>query len=180
MPSSDARQIKPVLDALTGLRPRRVIDVGAGRGKYGLLVREYLTWVERIDALEVVSAYRLGQPMAGEARWATELDLIYDDVYGVAAQRFDRWEEYDAALIIDVIEHLPKHQGAKLVSTVQAAGCAAVICTPRTFFQNPEADTVPSERHRSLWSARDFETWGSRDLSTDLGVIVTIPPNRRR
>lgn len=174
MPSSDAGQIQPVLEAAYELRPHRVIDAGAGRGKYGLLVREYLPMVERIDAIEVWAPYVRGEggfPLLG---------LVYDDVYRQAVQTFYNWGAYDLCLLIDVIEHLPRHQGVRLLDKVTAAGCAVIVATPRNWFQNPEADAVPSERHRSHWRPGDFAEWGAVDRSTDRGVIVRLPPRRSR
>lgn len=170
MPSSDARSIQPVLDAAWESRPASVIDAGAGRGKYGLLLREYLSTVRVVDAIEVWPDYVSG------AGGHVPLANIYDTVHTCPIQQFAAWSHYDLALIIDVLEHLPHHQGVRLIDKITEAGCGAVICTPRSFFQNPEWHDVPSEKHRSLWRPTDFDPWGALDRSTDRAVIVRIPP----
>ncbi len=42
MPTSHLYQISDILEIISLIRPRSVLDVGVGFGKYGLLAREYL------------------------------------------------------------------------------------------------------------------------------------------
>lgn len=173
MPSSDARAIYPVLSLAEKVKPRTVIDAGAGRGKYGLLVREYLPTVETVDAIEVYEPYVSGWNDDREQAF-TPLHYIYDDVMVGPFQTFGGWRRYDLALFIDVLEHLPRRQGEELISRVASSGAAAIYCTPRAFFQNPEADRIPSEKHRSLWTESDFPSASIH--SGDERAVITLVP----
>jgi hypothetical protein len=42
MPTSHPSQLNEILEVVLKTRPRSVIDVGVGFGKYGVLCREYL------------------------------------------------------------------------------------------------------------------------------------------
>src|SRR4051794_36750719 len=93
--------------------PQTILDVGIGRGKYGLLCREYLTYwdrpgrrpIERIDGIE--------PHVAG----VNELQKnIYDEIYPGDARTIVPSladDAYDLALCIDMIEHLDKNDGAQ-------------------------------------------------------------------
>jgi len=49
MPTSDLYNITPILTIISNLKPKKILDVGCGFGKYGLLMREYLeVWQERL------------------------------------------------------------------------------------------------------------------------------------
>jgi len=83
MPTSAPHNISRVLDIVLSLRPRSVLDIGVGTGKYGFLLREYLdmwvygdgsTWpprrVARIDGIEGCEKY------IGEVQRS-----VYDHIY---------------------------------------------------------------------------------------------------
>ena len=81
MPTSDPTGILPVIHDVMELRPTRILDVGMGMGKWGLLFREYLEgwghhryskvqWELTIDGIEIYQPYI--QP------WHYD---IYDGIY---------------------------------------------------------------------------------------------------
>jgi hypothetical protein len=60
MPTSDPRQLGPIVQELVRLAPASVLDVGAGYGKYGPLIREYVDdcqWRVQVDAIEGFADY---------------------------------------------------------------------------------------------------------------------------
>lgn len=134
-------------------RPITVLDVGIGRGKYGLLLREYLgPALARITGLEAELRY------VEEAPWVDEL---YDDVvFGdIADPRILGWavaQSFDVVLMVDVLEHLTEADGTAVLRAF-APSTAIVVATPAVFFQNPEADDYPTETHRSIWDAPALE-----------------------
>ncbi len=62
MPTSNPYQINEILEAINITRPRSILDIRVGFGKYGVLAREYLElydgrekygdWKRRIDGIE--------------------------------------------------------------------------------------------------------------------------------
>src|SRR4051812_2018990 len=122
MPISDYRNIPAVLKAFVNCRPVaenkdwpiRVLDVGCGFGKYGVIFRESQdlmfqryeksTWQSRIDAVEIWH------------RWLTPLHYyIYDNIFVEDfAYTVDRYANYDVVFIGDMIEHLTKEEGRRV------------------------------------------------------------------
>jgi len=146
--TSEHWQIPHVLDVVIRERPARVLDVGAGFGKYGALVREY-GGVVRVDAVDAV------QP---------ELD-VYDTVTVGDVREVD-WEPglYDMALLLDVIEHVDKAEGHALLASLARSAGLVLVATPLGFRrqENPE---LPYETHRSGWWPWDFSGYTVHQLS---------------
>ena len=132
-----------MLDVVGRERPRTVLDVGAGHGKYGFLVREYAD-PERVDAIDV-----------REPRFKT-----YDHVYLGDLARLDEVlpgdaPRYDLALFLDVIEHFDKAAGARLLDQLTHHAAKVLVTTPWGF-RPQEVPGMPHETHRSGWHPWDF------------------------
>jgi hypothetical protein len=144
-----------------------VLDVGPGRGKYGLILREYLAAPVRIDAVEL------------EPRYCTErLRAIYDSVLVNDARYLHRefLDRYDLVVMVDVIEHFTLEEGQALLGRVSGA---VIITTPTVYFQNPEAEEGwPTEEHKSLWRLADFPASRVRcaELLPEEGLLVCLYP----
>ncbi len=169
MPSSYVDAVAPIVHALVALAPRRVVDVGPGWGKYGLLVREYLGVVA--DAIEV-------EP----GRLPTQ-DALYGTVHVGDVRRFTPafWREqgWDLALLVDVIEHMPKADGHALLARLHDAGTAVLISTPKVFFSQHDPRN-PYEEHVSHWTWQDLVGRYAimRDASTPDSLIYVVGPGR--
>lgn len=124
-----------------------VLDVGPGRGKFGLLLREYLDRPLHINAVELEQSYVTDR-----------LRCLYESVSVGDVTRIARHglAIYDLVLMVDVLEHLTHDDGEQLLARIPGD---VVICTPVDFFQNPE--TVPSEVHRSVWTTAELEAVGA-------------------
>lgn len=156
MPTSDPHNINPVLSVLLNLQPGRILDVGCGFGKYGVLLREYLdVWHERIDraswqvelvGIEAFERYR--NPIH---------DYVYNAVhYGEAQAVLPGLGQFDAVLIADVIEHLEKPQAVELVRLCFEHSPVTVVSTPREFYAQQDFAGNPYEIHRCHWTLSDF------------------------
>src|SRR5476649_1888122 len=136
MASSQWRQVSTIVDWVLLLEPSRVLDVGTGFGKYGLLCREYLDvfqgrlrpleWTARIDGIESfadcitpVHRYVYNRIDNGEA-----LTVLKD----LAA------ESYDLALVVDVLEHLNQQDGSQLLRECRRVAAYTLVSTPKRFF----------------------------------------------
>jgi SAM-dependent methyltransferase len=144
MPTSEHWQIPKVVDVIASVRPRRVLDVGAGYGKYGLLAREY-GGAERVDAVD-----------ASPPRFP-----VYDHVYVGDIRRLDKvlpagGERYDLALLIDVIEHLEKDEGWQVLDDLMRRAKQVLVTTPFGF-RPQEIPGMPYETHRSGWYPWEFD-----------------------
>ena len=111
--------------------PQRVLDVGPGYGKYGVLLREYLDPTPVIDAVEAWLPYIHDHGLEGiyrEVMWCRAEDIHDDDL-----------ATYDLVMMGDVIEHMEK-DGRKF---------DAIILDP-----------PPTEAHVSHWTLDDFQSTG--------------------
>lgn len=143
MPTSEHWQIPHVLDCLAAERPASVLDVGAGYGKYGCLAREY-AGSRRVDALDV------------QAPHLPCYDHIYlGDVRALDSILPEDAPHYDLALLVDVIEHLEKPEGYRLLERLLARARRVLLTTPLGF-RRQEVPGQPFETHRSGWYPWDF------------------------
>jgi 2-polyprenyl-3-methyl-5-hydroxy-6-metoxy-1,4-benzoquinol methylase len=148
-------------EAVIGKASFSALDVGPGHGKYGLLMREYLHGLDRLDAVEAESRYIT--PVLWE---------VYDRVMLADVRELDAFD-YDVVLMADVIEHLEKQDGRELLERIT---CPVVITTPSVWFQNPEADQGwPTERHRSIWGPQDFNRMTKVQMLAEDVMLVAVP-----
>lgn len=150
MPSSFVDSVPPIIQLLIEENPESICDVGPGWGKYGLMAREYLPDLKRIDAVEVWQGRR-------RPRVAVMQDEIYDHVQVNDARNLDPefWEGYQLILMIDIIEHMSKEQGKNLVNSMLEAGCDVIVSTPKIWMEQHD-DLNPHEEHVSHWDWQDF------------------------
>jgi len=143
MPTSEHWQIPRVCDVLVRERPRTVLDVGAGYGKYGVLAREF-GGAERVDAIDAVPP-----------RFPVYDHVVVGDIRQLAALLPPDAPRYDLALFIDVIEHLEKAEGYAVLDALLGRARRVLVTTPWGF-RPQEVLGMPFETHRSGWLPWDF------------------------
>jgi hypothetical protein len=189
MPSSRPNTIPIVIHLLRQLKPQSILDVGIGFGKWGHLFREYTdimeaeheparyqrkNWRVRIDGIEGHKAYLT--PMHR---------FLYNRIHvGDAAKLLPKLPYYDLIFLGDVIEHFDKGAGLKLLSEAFAkAGKAVIVSTPK--FETEQEDVCGNEleRHRSLWTAKEFRKLLGASVKTIDGATLlavlrkeSVPP----
>lgn len=156
MPTSDFHNLNTIVAVIAQLQPQRVLDVGCGFGKYGVLIREYLdVWYERLTPgewkLELVG-------IEGCERYRNPIyDFVYSKVHiGDATKIVPTLGEFDLILIADVIEHIEKEAARALVAECFKRSPVVVISTPVEFCSQHEILGNPYEVHRSSWQREDF------------------------
>jgi hypothetical protein len=172
VPSSRPNIIPTVIHLVRQLKPGSILDVGVGFGKWGHLFREYTdinqaeqdssryerkNWQVKIDGIE------------GHAAYLTEMHrYLYNQIYvGNACEIINELPPYDLIFMGDIIEHLEMETGIQLLgAAVEKSRKAVIVSTPR--YETAQTDLCANEleRHRSLWSAKDFRRF--------TGAIVTI------
>ncbi|HKS36975.1 MAG TPA: class I SAM-dependent methyltransferase [Verrucomicrobiae bacterium] len=181
MPSSRPNTIPTVIHLVRQLKPKSILDVGIGFGKWGHLFREYTdineaerepdryqraNWKVRIDGIEGNASY-----VTGMHRY------LYNNIYiGNAGDWLKKLPHYDLVFLGDVIEHLEKPAGHSLLrEATQKARKAVVITTPK--FETGQADLCDNEleRHRSLWTGRDFREFEGAIVKTiDSSILLAV------
>src|SRR5438477_6170404 len=183
MPSSRPNTVPTIIHLLRQLKPRSILDVGVGFGKWGHLFREYTdileaerdprryerkNWQVKIDGIE------------GHAAYLTEMHrYLYNDIHlGNACDLITKLPPYDLVFMGDVIEHLEKPAGMQLLRDAWArCNKAIIVTTPK--YETGQTDLCGNEleRHRSLWGAKDFRQFtGATVKIVDRDMLLAVLP----
>jgi hypothetical protein len=176
MPTSHLHQLSLIVEAIDILNPRTMLDVGVGFGKYGVLAREFLElrdgrsryddWQRRIDGVEVFEGY-----LTPLHRFA------YDDVHvGNAIDVLPTLPTvYDLVLLVDVLEHFTRSDGAIVLRHCLQRGHNVVVSTPRIFLEQDAVFGNPHERHLSRWTKQDLASYGPLCvIPNDISLICVL------
>lgn len=166
MPTGSINSINHIVSMVHQVPHNRILDIGCGYGKYGLLLREYLNEKpQRIDAVEA------WQPYIDKFHW---LKCIYDAVYNKDAINLTKefLDGYDVVMINDVIEHIEKEKAIELISRIKGH---VIIATPSTFFTQ-EFEGNPFEQHVSHWTKEDFVDRADVSYESEAGLYVRLKP----
>ncbi len=179
--SLHTQRLGAVLAALKASGATKVLDLGCGEGRLlSLLLGErQFTDILGMDvsyrALEIAQdKLKLDRlpPMRRERITLVHGSLIYRD---------KRLEGYDAAAVVEVIEHLdPPRLTAFERSVFEFARPGTVIVTTPNAEYNPKFETLPAghfrhKDHRFEWTRAEFEVWSSR-LCARFGYTVRFLP----
>jgi 3' terminal RNA ribose 2'-O-methyltransferase Hen1 len=179
--SLNQQRLGSVLAALRQLGAKRVLDLGCGEGRLlSLLLAE--TSFSKIVGMDVSprvlekAAERLRlDTMPARKRERIELlqgSLMYRDA---------RLSEFDAAAVVEVVEHLdaPRLAAFERVLFEHARPGAVVMTTPNREY-NVKFETLPAGKfrhqdHRFEWTRAEFQQWANR-VAVAHGYAVTFLP----
>jgi 3' terminal RNA ribose 2'-O-methyltransferase Hen1 len=158
-------RMETVMETLKQLGAARVADLGCGEGKLlGWLRRERrFTRIIGLDA-SMLSLKRASQRLnldraAGEA--VDRLQLLH----GALTYRDDRLKGFDAATLVEVIEHLDEDRLPALGEAVfgHARPRAVIVTTPNAehnaLFENMAPGAMRHPDHRFEWTRAQFGEW---------------------
>lgn len=172
MPSSRVNIIPTILWAVMNLRPKSILDIGIGFGKYGFLFREYLdicpavhnpsrykkeNWQIKIDGVEIYENYI-----------SNIQKEIYDNIFvSSALDVLPRLGNYDLIFLGDIIEHFKKNKGQQLLKMAyEKANKMVIVTTPKYDTAQVDVFDNPYERHQSLWTKKDFAQYKNKFVLT--------------
>lgn len=133
---------------LRRLAPARVLDVGAGAGKHGKLVRAALPSAA-LEAVEPTPSY-VEQ---------FHLRVLYDTVYVKPIQTFIQEhsrQTYDAVIIGDVLEHLFRSEALDVMDCLLYRTQWLLALWPTNMPQNDEYENNRYEIHKSNFKLADL------------------------
>lgn len=153
---------------------KTLLDLGCGRNspikffsnklKYSLGVDSHLASVEDSKKYKIHTEY------------------VVSGILGACRNIADN--SFDCAIALDVIEHLEKKDGEKLLNEMERiAKKRVIIFTPNEFLKQNVFDNNQAQKHLSGWSAREmkrmgFKIYGMSGLKTlrkELGEIKYKP-----
>lgn len=176
-----ALRLDAVADVLKHSGAKSALDLGCGEGKLiSRLIKERgLDRIVGVDpsvrALE--RAHRkLRLHQAGEAMAARVSLQMGSLTYGDR-----RWKGFDAATLVEVIEHIEPHRLSALIMSLfgDARPNLVVITTPNreynVLFETLKENQLRHPDHRFEWTRAEFEGWAS-DVARENGYSVEFAP----
>jgi 3' terminal RNA ribose 2'-O-methyltransferase Hen1 len=175
------QRLGAVLAALRCSGARRVLDLGCGEGK---LLRELLkdSQFDEIVGMDVsirsleTARDRLKLDRLPE-RQAARIRLIH----GSLVYRDKRLEGFDAAAVVEVVEHLdaPRLQAFERVVFEYARPKTLVLTTPNreynVMWENVGTERLRHSDHRFEWTRPEFQQWAER-IGDRYGYSVRFLP----
>jgi SAM-dependent methyltransferase len=143
------------------LGEKAIFDAGCGFGEWGFLIRTRKSGHPHLVGLDI---------------WRPHLSKlhklqIYDEfVYGQIPPIPFRSKSVDISLACEILEHLPREIGLKLLADLERVTKELVIVSTPIDYPQSEIYDNPRERHVSNWSLRDF---AQRNYETRL--VYTLP-----
>ncbi len=174
-------RLDTVADVLRQRNVKSVLDLGCGEGKLiARLIKE--RGIDRIVGVDpsvriLEAAHRkLRLHQAGDAmseRVALQMgSLTYSD---------RRWKGFDAATLVEVIEHIEPHRLSALVMSLfaDARPNMVVMTTPNreynVLFETMKENQLRHPDHRFEWTRAEFEGWAN-EVAAEHGYTTAFAP----
>jgi len=157
LPSSRWDNIPDIINILRIVKPKSILDVGCGFGKWGFLAREYLDvwegryyksdWQTKIDAVEIFPDYIQA--------WHRE---IYDNIFIGDVTELPLGK-YDLILACDVLEHVPEDKVTTTIKNLRSLAKTLVVSVPLGIRPQGKLYNNEFESHRSTWDIEKIKTY---------------------
>ena len=161
------KRLEQVLAQLIASGATSVIDLGCGEGKLlSMLIKE--KQFEKIAGMDV--SYQSLLRAKERLHWDTMAPKLQSKLnlfHGALTYRDQRFKDYDAAAIVEVIEHMDENRldAFERVVFEVAKPKTVIITTPNAeynvLYETLEAGTMRHTDHRFEWSRKQFEAWAS-------------------
>lgn len=149
MPYSDAQGKDTALAWYEQIRPRTVIDIGAGSGTYARAVRGHSPWKGRWTAVEAWEPYVDQFGLHG----------LYNAVVVEDARRLTAsFYRADCVIAADVLEHMTRADAVALLDKIRAHAANLIVSVPVLHLDQEAVNGNPYERHIDHWTADAMRT----------------------
>jgi 3' terminal RNA ribose 2'-O-methyltransferase Hen1 len=179
--SLNEQRLGAVVASLRASGAKRVLDLGCGEGK---LIRELLRdkQFDEVVGLDVsIRTLEVAQRRLKVDRLPTMQANRLKLIHGSLMYRDKRLEGFDAAAVVEVIEHLdpPRLSAFERVLFEFARPRTVVLTTPNREF-NVTWETLPAGKfrhpdHRFEWSRQEFQAW-AQGIAERFGYAVRFLP----
>lgn len=158
MPYSSFIFDNSIAEIIKLVHPKTFLDLGAGAGKYGSIVKEIDSSIETI-AVEIEKDYLE----------KFNLRSIYKQIWNIPIAGLVRPEYFDSSFDIvmagDILEHLKKSEGIDLLNFLIYRCRWIIVEFPHRYLQNA-VDGYASEAHISVWDESDFLSFERTQMYT--------------
>jgi 3' terminal RNA ribose 2'-O-methyltransferase Hen1 len=175
------QRIDAVVDALRSLGAKRILDLGCGEGK---LLRQLIADAQFETILGMDVSWRTLE----QAKERLNLDRLSEKrqasitlMQGSLMYRDERLNGFDAAAVVEVIEHLdaPRLASFERVLFEFARPTHAIVTTPNAeynaLFETLPAGELRHRDHRFEWTRAEFEWWAGA-VAARFGYTVSYRP----
>lgn len=175
------QRLHTVLQTLKDAGAHRVIDLGCGEGRLLTLLLKEKQFKEIVGMDVAISSLERAQSWLKVDRMPTKQAERIKLIHGSLVYRDKRLAGYDAAAVVEVIEHMdPARLAAFQRSLFEFARPQTVVVTTpnreynQLFVGMPE-DAMRHRDHRFEWTRAEFEEWGSA-VAEAHGYTVRFEP----
>ena len=157
------RRLAAVFETLKATGAKRVLDLGCGEGKLLRLLAAEPQFAEVVGLDVSVRSLEIARQRFDRARVGERVTLIH----GSLTYRDARTEGFDAAAVVEVIEHLDPQRLTAFERVL--FGCTrpgvVVLTTPNREY-NVKFETLPAGKfrhadHRFEWTRAEFAAWAN-------------------
>ncbi len=175
------QRLSLVLKQLKKSKAETVLDLGCGEGKLlRMLIKE--KQFSKIAGMDV--SYNELAKAKGRLHWeemAPKQKERIELFQGALTYKDKRLEGFDAAAIIEVIEHLDENrlQSFERVVFECARPQTVILTTPNAeynkLFRDMESGTMRHTDHRFEWTRKEFEDWAKRVAEKNSYKVEFLP-----
>tara|TARA_R110002050_G_scaffold33863_4_gene85859 strand:- start:3869 stop:5266 length:1398 start_codon:yes stop_codon:yes gene_type:complete len=175
------QRLSLVLSKLKESGANSVLDLGCGEGK---LIRMLLKEKQFSNITGMDVSYQELTKCKDRLHWDEMAPRQKERInlfQGALTYKDKRLEGFDAAAIVEVIEHLDENRLKSFERVVFecAKPKTVVLTTPNgeynVLFENMEADKMRHTDHRFEWSRTEFETWAKKVAETNNYNVKFLP-----
>ncbi len=175
MPTSHSNQLNEIVQIAELLKPRKILDIGIGNGKYGFLLREYIGSNHGISKEELI--------INGIEGYPEYLTPIHHETYNEIfiqnlSTKLDIPEgEYDLCILIDIIEHFDRETGIEIIKYFSKRSKFMLIATPWDIGDPSIQHDNPLENHIYQWKKKDFELFANPSFIFNRNSLIALIGN---
>lgn len=179
--SLNQQRLDTVVAVLKQREVKRVIDLGCGEGRLLKALLQDKTFVEIVGVDVSYRALQIAQERLHLDRLPPMQQQRLKLIQGSLTYRDKRLSGYDAATVIEVIEHLdqPRLNAFERVLFEFAKPAIALVTTPNVEynvkFENLPAGHLRHKDHRFEWTRQEFQAWANR-VAERFGYSVRFMP----
>jgi 3' terminal RNA ribose 2'-O-methyltransferase Hen1 len=170
-----------VHEVLTVEDVRSVVDLGCGEGQLlGRLARDKR--FHRVVGVDVsLRSLEIAQRRLDPERLPSKVAERVTLLHGSATYRDARLKDFDAACLVEVVEHVEpaRHSALERVVFGEIRPRVVIVTTPNVEynvrFENPPGSGFRHRDHRFEWSRAEFASWSAR-VAEQYGYAVRHEP----